>query len=172
VLALNDVRALLASLRKQARAATRSSAVDSAALSAFVGALARLVHSPGPIPFSTAKFGAIRSLPSGEIVGDIVIDAGMSASLHDAGGVLAYAARPAGAEPSHSRKLTLAQLRALSGALRTRRGISSPPLDELWAKVLDDAVAQLAAASAALSAARGSAVPTGSAGEGRHGAVR
>jgi hypothetical protein len=155
VLSLGEVRALLEALRVQARVTPRPRAVDSAALSAFVGALARLVHSPGPIPFSTAVFGAVRRLPSGAIVGEVAIDAGMTTSLHDVSGVLSHAAHPARVSPARPRKLTVAQLRALIGALAARRATAAPPLDELWLEVLKDAIAQSDAVENALATARG-----------------
>jgi hypothetical protein len=53
------------------------------------------------------------------------------------------------------RRLTLAQLRALIDALRTRRSAAAPGLDLLWNKVLEQAMLRERRVQEALVAAKG-----------------
>jgi hypothetical protein len=136
VLNWREVALFLAALRTRARNLPRSRAVDSSAVHAFVSTLAKLVHSPGPIPFSTAAFANIQRLDTGELVGEIALDGDVVATIRYVSGNLYYEqhslTRPKGAR----RLLTIAQLRALIQALRMQIPIARPGINPLWRELL------------------------------------
>ena len=153
VLRLREIRSLLEALRKQARLALRAKDVDSAALRAMIGALARLVHSPGRIPFGATSFGAIQQDENG-IVGHVEVEPGWTATIRARNGELSLEMHRHGATGQFARRLTLEQLRALIQALRARSNPTMSP-DDLWMKILEDATRREAAIRDGIQAARG-----------------
>jgi hypothetical protein len=109
ILRLREIRALLEALRKQSRISSRAKHVDSAALRAMIGALARLVHSPGPIPFGATTFGAIQQDETG-IVGHVEVEPGWTAVLRDMNGELSLEIHRQGATGRFTRRLTLERI--------------------------------------------------------------
>lgn len=153
VLRLREIRRLLEALRAQSRVMPRAKAVDSAALRAMVGALARIVHSPGAIPFGATSFGTIRQ--NGDaIVGHVDVEPGRTACIRDVNGELFLETSKPGATGRFSRRLSIAQLRALIAALQTRTNAATDT-DDLWVKVRDDAQRREEAIRVMMDTARG-----------------
>jgi hypothetical protein len=139
VLSWNELALLLAELRKLAQTTPRAQAVDSAALHAFVSALARLLHSPGPIPFCTAAFGNIWQELSGDIVGEIALSSDVVGTICVEGDNLYYEQHALGKPSGPRRLLSIGQLLTLITALQMQTA-NTPTLSRLWANVLSLAI--------------------------------
>lgn len=135
-----EVQALLSTLREVSRQTPRPLLVDSAALHAFIGALAQLVNSPGPLPFSMACLGSIWRLPSGEICGQLALGRDTIATIHDHAGEFSYSRHAGSQEEGTCRRLPISQLRALINALQLRLAVADASVDSLWRELLRDAV--------------------------------
>jgi hypothetical protein len=142
VLSFPEMKGLLAALRQQSRLTSHPSAVDSAALRAFVSALARLTNSPPTIPFQNAGLGSITRAPSGDIIAIFSIEPGVTGTVTDTAGTLYYVQQVSGKPAGNRRRLTIAQLRSLIAALRLYTTRSNVPVDALWSELLKDAQSQ------------------------------